>query len=378
MKLVMLFVCMALTAGLMAQNVEFSGNCPASIDLEERAFGRNMNLKVLPDNNKLILFAGLLRTGGQNADAQKRPWLSDLIFFSPDGKRITERQFPGLVYVDKLSPTGGGTGYYLVTKSRIGKHDDYSSQLLVFDGRGNEVYAIPDLKGRSVIPAVAGDGIMIAYVDIGAYGRDITLAQVNPPRGEKMDKAFSVKVDLHFLDQGPSGFVYLGGTNMDYVVSMGGTVWRESGKTQIKHWKIQDVGDEITGISMSGSSFLKVDTHSQVLFVDIRTGRRIVTLDVHDPAWGHNDMHLYNLKLEAYKNGQVTARNYGNRYHLTLKPAANGASHVAGVRREKIHHGASLPFRSGSYMSRKMGKEMGNDNFYGLKVDGNNFILFSY
>ncbi len=378
MRLAMVFLCMALTSGLIAQNVEFSGNCPAAIDLEEHQFARNMDLEVLPDNSKLVLFAGLLRTKGKSSDAEKGPWLSDVIFFSPDGKKITERQFPGLVYVDKLSQPQGGKGYYLVTQSHIEGNNFVSDRLLVFDGKGNEVYAMPNLKGRAMRPSVAGDGLMVAYVDIGAYGRDITLAQLNPPRGEKMDKAFSVKVDLHFLDRAPSGFIYLGGTDMDYIVSMGGTVWRKSGNTQIKHWKIQDVGDEITGISMSGSSFLKVDTHSQVLFVDIRTGRRIVTLDVHDPAWGHNDMHLYNLELEAYKNGQMTARNYGNRYHVTLKSSDKGPSYVANVKREKISHGVSLPFPPGSYISRKMGKEVGKNKFYGLKVDGNKFILFSY
>ena len=378
MRLAMIFVCMLMTVGLTAQNVEFSGNCPAAIDLEQHQFGRNMNLKVLPDNSKLILFAGLLRTGGQNADAQKGPWLSDLIFLSPDGKRITERQFPGLVYVDKLSPTTGGTGYYLVSKSRTGRRDDYSRQLLVFDSKGNEVHAISDLKGRAVIPAVAGDGIMIADVDAGDYGRDFTLAQLNPPRGEKMDKAFSVKVDLHFMDNVPSGFVYLGGADIDYIVSMGNSVWRESGKSQAKHWKIQNVGDEITQISMSGSSFLRIDTPHQVIFADIKSGRKVVTLDRHDPAWSQNNIYLYNLKLEGSKNGLITLRNYGNRYHLTMKSSARGASYVAKVKKEKIHHGGSLPFRSGSYMSRKMGKEMGENKFYGLKIDGMQFILFSY
>ncbi len=377
MKLVMAFVCMVMTVGLAAQNVEFTGNCPAAIDLEDYAFGRNIDLKVLPDNSRLVLFSGLLRQDGKTADAEKGPWLSDLIFLSPDGKKIAERQFPGLVYVDKLSPTGGGAGYYLVIKSRTGKRDNYSSQLMVFDGRGNEIYTIPDLKGRGAVPSVAGDGIVIGNTEDG-YTHDITLAQLNPLRGGKMDKAFSVKVDLHFMDQVPSGFVYLGGTGMDYVVSMGGTVWRQSGKTRIKHWKIQDVGDKITGISMSGSSFLKISTPSQFLFVDIRTGHRIIALDVHDPAWRQNNIHLYNLELEAYKNGLMTVRNYGNRYHLTMKPSARGACHVVKVTREKIRHGDFLPFRSGSYMSRKMGKEMGKDKFYGLKVDGKRFILFSY
>ena len=378
MKLAMLFVCLVLTSGLMARNVGFTGNCPAAIDLEEHQFARNMDLEVLPDNSKLVLFAGLLRQDGKTADAEKGPWLSDLIFLSPDGKKITERQFPGLVCVDKLSQPQGGKGYYLVTQSHIEGNDFVSDRLLVFDGRGNEVHAIPDLKGRSAIPSVAGDGIMIAHVDLEAYGPDITMVQLNPPHGEKMDRAFSVKVDLHFMDRVPSGFVYLGGKTMDYVVSMGNSVWRNSGKLQKKQWKIQNVGNEITHISMSGNSFLKIDTPTQVLFADSRTGRRIVTLDPRDPALRHNGINLYNLNLEAYKNGQVTVRNYGNRYHLTMKPAAKGASHVARVRREKISHGASLSFRSGSYMSRKMGKQVGNDHFYGLKVDGNNFILFSY
>ena len=90
MKLAMLFVCMLMTAGLMAQNVEFTGNCPAAIDLEEHQFTRNIDLEVLPDNSKLVLFAGLLRTEGKSSDAEKGPWLSDVIFFSPDGKKITE------------------------------------------------------------------------------------------------------------------------------------------------------------------------------------------------------------------------------------------------------------------------------------------------
>lgn len=378
MKIAMFFMCIVMTTGLMAQNVEFSGTCPTAIELGTYHFGKNIDLQVLPDNSKMVLFSDLMRNDDKRADPEKGPWLSDLIFLTPDSKKITERQFPGYVYVDKLSQSGGGAGYYLVTQCHNEGNDFVSDRLLVFDGDGSEVATIPDLKGRAVIPSVAGDGVMITYAEGGDYSRDITLAQVNPPRGEKMDKAFSVKVDLHFLDQGPSGFVYLGGTNMDYVVSMGNSVWRESGKKQAKHWKIQEVGDEITGISMSGNSFLKVDTHSQVLFVDIRTGHRIVALDVHDPAWGHNDMYLYNLNLEAYKNGLMTARNYGNRYHLTMKDSTKGTSHVVKVRREKIRHGASLPFRSGSYMSRKMGKEMGKDKFYGLKVDGNKFILFSY
>ena len=378
MRLAMLFVCMLMTAGLMAQNVEFSGDCPTAIDLQNQQLGKNINLKVLKDNSKLVLFFGLMQTDGKSADAEKGPWLSDLIFLSPDSKKITERQFPGYVHIDKLSQTGGGRGFYLVTQCHNEGNDFISDRLLVFDSKGNEVHAISDLKGRAVIPAVAGDGIMIADVDAGDYGRDFTLAQLNPPRGEKMDKAFSVKVDLHFMDRTPSGFVYLGGADMDYVVSMGNSVWRESGKSQAKHWKIQNVGDEITHISMSGSSFLKISTLPRVIFVDIRTGRQVVTLDRHDPAWRQNNMYLYNLKLEAYKNGLVTARNYGNRYHLTMKPSTNGVSHVVKVTKEKIHHGASLPFRSGSYMSRKMGKEVGKNKFYGLKVDGNKFILFSY
>ena len=129
---------------------------------------------------------------------------------------------------------------------------------------------------------------------------------------------------------------------------------------------------------MSGNHFLKVSTPTQVVFVDIRTGRRVVTLDVHDPAWRHNDMYLYSLDLEAYKNGQMTVRNYDNRYHLTMKASTNGVSHVTNSSREHIRHGGSLPFAQGSYMSRRMGKSVGNDNAYGLKVDGDQFILFSY
>ncbi|NOZ12440.1 MAG: hypothetical protein GXO69_02185 [Acidobacteria bacterium] len=377
MKLFVMFVCALLASGLMAQNIEYSGKCPASIYLENRQFGRNINLKVLPDNSKLVLLAGLLRQNGKIADAEKGPWLSDLIFLSPDGKKAAERQFPGLATVNKLAPEKGGAGYYLVSENRTGKADDSSRRLIVFDAGGNQVFEIPDLKGRLAVPAVAGDGIMIGGTEDG-YSRNITLIRLAPPRGEKADRIFSVKAALLFKDNVPSGFVYLGGPNLDYIVSMGASVWRKSGKTRVRHWKIRNVGDEITNISMSGRTVLKISTVSRIIFVNIETGRRLASLFANDPAL--KQYRIGNWDTANYKNGKVViaASNGETRYLLTMRPAAQGNATIAGVTKEAVHSSVSLPFAKGSFLSRKMGKTTGKYKFYGLKVDGGKFILFSY
>jgi len=288
---------------LFAQQIEFDTKLPEFVIEDSIHFGKNIQFCISRNDYKYISISGQkkrmdsLRKSKENDIDDQKTWKSILFILDDTGKIIAKKQFPCFIKIDSVE--GVEEPLILVTKTVVEGNDFVSKNILLLSQTGEQLSVIENPQGYNMIKSIKDNCIVLNEIDVDFSNKFLIydlLKVVKKYRTLREHKNIG-NYNIEFTKP-PTGFLMIGGIELDYVVAFNRTIWVSSIKSPgLNYWKIDDIGAEIKRIRYLGYNLLGVNTSIGLTILDLDSGAELISFSRNNLFIKENRISLRNLTV---------------------------------------------------------------------------------
>lgn len=314
------FLCYAILIvcvfNVSAQNKESLLDIPSFMKDTHLQMGKNIQFCVKSDFFKIISCSAPVEAEhiskkryGESEINLKNIWKSEILILNNLNEVIFKKQYPCHIWVDTIE--NNNKSLFMITKTKVVGNELFPFEIQLLSNEGEVIKKIEKIKGNTVIKSIKNDCLVFNNMEID-YSRIFNFMPLMDFVGYSKNKKVVKKTGNRKVEfqKPPTGFIMIGGRDLEYIVSFNRVLWRTAFETPGQYsWKIDDIGEDIQQIYYLGFNYLGVETTSSFIILSMDTGSEVISFNRMGDFVKENKVIWKNTKFDKSKLFINTATN---------------------------------------------------------------------
>ncbi len=368
---------------LIAQDINFNYKLPTFMKGTQIQYGKNIQFCVTKNKVKMIAMSAPcdLNVGLKQIDASgdfpgKKHWISKVIIVDSSNNIVFEKKYLHHVWIDSLESPD--RLMFMVTKTNVVSNELIPYEVELRTDEGN-LYKTIKVEADNIFKSINEDSFFCNDKEID-FSKTFYIYSLDDNQGSSYGKTLAVANRVVNFQKPPTGFILVGGPNLEFIASFNRVIWMTSLNDSKHYWQIDDIGSNINGIYYVGMNLIGVETELGFNIIDIKSGKVLISFDRQSKEikenninWGKTKVENNSIVLDSFGTTKIIIKNidlhnaktygYASAYivHKSIPSKISGITKQVGSRKYSLKIKNNILYVSTSIKKKSIAPFEGND-----------------